>query len=788
MSIVDEPWFSKITRPSRHLGDEVNCVKKDPRSTEVSVALAFPDVYEVGMSHLGLKILYHILNLREWICAERIFSPWIDLEKELRHRSIPPATLESGRPLTSFDIVGFSLQHELSYSNVLNMLDLSGIPLFAGERGDNDPLVIAGGPACFNPEPVAEFFDLIVVGDGEETLLQICKTLREARQKGVKSRKELLSQLRHIKGVYVPSYFRPHYTAEGTIDFIEPFSSDYPFVEKALVPDIDAYPFPECQVVPFTELVHDRMAIEISRGCTRGCRFCQAGMIYRPVRERSPDSILLSTQKAIELTGYEDLSLLSLSSGDYSCIGPLLKTLMDRQASEKISISLPSLRIDSLNPSLIEEIKRVRKTGFTLAPEAGNDRLRKTINKRLTQEDIMETAQQVYDAGWNLIKLYFMVGLPFERKGDVKDIINLSKQIAALAGKRGKRPNLNVSVSTFVPKSHTPFMWVPQIALEEAGERIGLIQGGFKRSRVRVKWNHPEMSWLEGIFSRGDRRLTPAIIEAWRRGARFDAWSEHFQMEIWEQAFRAIGVDPLFYLHRERSLDESLPWDHIRSGVSKDFLTQEWLRAQIPEFTPDCRETCLDCGVCDHKTVSPVIFGDGNFTPAPIEEPAFKPAIPSTTRCRLTFSKLGNARYLSHLELVNVFIRALRRAGVNLVRSKGHHPMPKLSFAAALPVGTESMQETLDLELVGTPDVLSVRQRLNSQLPRGIEVASVEEIPSQSQSPCLKESHFLVRLEGIELKEENLAGFHRSSCFPIVKVNRKGEHKIDAKPLVKALT
>jgi radical SAM family uncharacterized protein/radical SAM-linked protein len=788
MSIVDEPWFSKITRPSRHLGGEVNCVKKDPGSTEVSVALVFPDVYEVGMSHLGLKILYHILNLREWICAERIFSPWVDLEKELRRRSIPPATLESGRPLTSFDIVGFSLQHELSYSNVLNMLDLSGIPLFAGERGDNDPLVIAGGPACFNPEPVAEFFDLIVVGDGEESLLQICKTIRKARHKGIKNKKDLLSQLRNIKGVYIPSYFRPHYTAEGTIDFIEPLSLNYPFVEKALLPDIDAYPFPECQVVPFTELVHDRMAIEISRGCTRGCRFCQAGTIYRPVRERSPDSILLRTQKAIELTGYEDLSLLSLSSGDYSCIGPLLKALMDRQASEKISISLPSLRIDSLNPSLIEEIKRVRKTGFTLAPEAGNDRLRKTINKRLTQEDIMETAQQVYDAGWNLIKLYFMVGLPFERKGDVKDIINLSKQIAALAGKKGKRPNLNVSVSTFVPKSHTPFMWVPQIALEEASERIGLIQEEFKRSRVRVKWNHPEMSWLEGIFSRGDRRLTPAIMEAWRRGARFDAWSEHFQMEIWKQAFRGTGVDPLFYLHRERSLDESLPWDHIRSGVSKDFLAQEWLRAQIPEFTPDCREACLDCGVCDHKTVSPVIFGNENFTPAPSEESAFKPAIATTTRCRLTFSKLGNARYLSHLELVNVFIRALRRAGVNLVRSKGHHPMPKLSFAAALPVGTESMQETLDLELVGTPDVLSVRQRLNNQLPRGIEVASVEEIPSQSQSPCLKESHFLVRLEGIELKEENLVGFHRSRCFPIVKVNRKGEHKIDAKPLVKALT
>lgn len=786
MPILDKPWFSKISRPSRYLGDEVNSIKKEPGSTEVSIALAFPDVYEVGMSHLGLKILYHILNRREWLCAERIFSPWVDLEGELRRRKIPPTTLESGRPLSSFDIVGFSLQHELSYTNVLNLLDLSGIPFLATKRRDNDPLVIAGGPACFNPEPVAEFFDLVVVGDGEEVLLQICKIVRETRQTSIKGKKELLSQLRHIKGVYIPAYFRPHYTPKGVLDCIKPLSLDYQFVAKAVLPDIDAHPFPERQVVPFTELIHDRMAIEITRGCTRGCRFCQAGMIYRPVRERSPESILVNAKKAIELTGHEDLSLLSLSTGDYSCIEPLLKALMDRQASEKISISLPSLRMDSLHSSLIEQIKRVRKTGFTLAPEAGNDRLRKIINKRLTQEDIMGTARMVYGAGWNLIKLYFMVGLPFEQDEDLEDIIRLSKQITALAGKGGKRPNLNVSVSTFVPKSHTPFMWLPQIELKEGRRRIGLIREGLRGSRVRVKWNSPEMSWLEGIFSRGDRRLTRAIIEAWRMGARFDAWTEQFQMRIWEQAFRAAGVNPHSYLHRERALEEPLPWDHVRSGVSKDFLAGEWAKAQIPEFTPDCREKCLDCGVCDHKTVSPVLFRDRDLTPGP-QECVSKPAFALTTRCRLTFSKLGSARHLSHLELVRVFVRGLRRAGVSLVRTKGYHPMPKLSLATALPVGTESMQETLDLELNGTSDLATIKERLNHELPRGIEVTLVEKLSSNNKKPCLKESHFLVTLEGIGLKEEDLDWFHKSSYFPVVKHSRKGDHEIDAKPLVKSM-
>ncbi|MDZ7697430.1 MAG: TIGR03960 family B12-binding radical SAM protein [Deltaproteobacteria bacterium] len=503
MSILTKSWFSSIRRPSRYIGGEINVVKKDLSRIDVSVALLFPDVYEVGMSHLGLKILYHLLNDKRWLAAERAFSPWIDLETEMRERGIPLTTLESNRPLSAFDLVGFSLQHELCYTNILTMLALSGIPFFSQDRSDVFPLIVAGGPACFNPEPVADFFDLMIIGDGEAALLDICREIRRAKKEKRAQKADVLSRLRHISGVYIPSLFHVRHDSDGRIEQIDPERSDYAIVHRAIVPDIDLYPYPERQVVPFTELVHDRLSVEVSRGCTRGCRFCQAGMIYRPVRERSLESVMNQAEGALNRTGYDEVSLLSLSAGDYSAISPLLQQMMDRHATDHIGVSLPSLRVDTLNHAVIEEIRRVRKTGFTLAPEAGNDRLRRVINKGFTEEQILETARIVYDAGWRVIKLYFMIGLPFEEDRDLLDIVRLVKRISGISGKRGRKPNVNVSISTFVPKAHTPFMWCRQIPLMESRRRMDLIRDGLKRTRVKIKWNQPELSWLEGIFARG---------------------------------------------------------------------------------------------------------------------------------------------------------------------------------------------------------------------------------------------------------------------------------------------
>jgi len=784
MPIDDHSLLVKIKRPSRYIGNEVNSIKKDPASVDVSIALAFPDIYEVGMSHQGLKILYKILNGSEWLAAERVFSPWTDLEEEIRNRKMTLVTLESDRPLSDFDIIGFSLQHELSFSNVLTMLELSGIPFFSSERDDSFPLIIAGGPACFNPEPVADLFDAILIGDGEEAALEICKTVRRIKREGLQ-KSELLYALKQIGGVYIPSLFRPHYSSEASISHIEPLDKDYNEVRKSLVPDIDRYPFPEDQIVPFASIVHDRLAIEIARGCTRGCRFCQAGMIYRPVRERRPVSVVESLDRALQKTGFDEVSLLSLSSGDYSCIAPLIKELMDRHSGNKVAVSLPSLRIDSMDPAWLEEIKRVRKTGFTLAPEAGNDRLRKIINKTLTDEDIMGMARDLYGAGWNLIKLYFMVGLPREEEKDILDIVSLAKRVAGLAKGRGRKEILNVSVSTFVPKSHTPFMWAPQISYEESVKRIRIIRDGLRGSRIHVKWNQPELSWLEGIFSRGDRRLTGALIEAWRLGARFDAWAEHFKMDIWKQAFERTGINTEAYINRSRSFDETLPWDHIKSGVSVEYLKREWDRALEEKYTPDCREKCLECGVCDHNDIDPVIHKDFNVPAKEMMPEGYSDA--DVRKYRLTFCKTGQASYLSHLELAGLFIRAFRRACLSMVFSRGYHPMPRISFASALPVGTGSIHETFDIELYGEIPASKLKEDMNIQLPEGIQVSQVEDLSNVMKKESHIESYYHITLDGIELDRVYLDRFKDSTCFPIIKMTKNGEQEVDARPLVKSI-
>lgn len=782
MHISQHPWFSKITRPSRYLGEETHAVAKNPSDVDIFIALAFPDVYEIGMSHVGLKLLYHILNAQPWIAAERVFVPWIDLEHEMKARGIPLSSLESEKPLSEFDIIGFSLQHELCYTNILSLLDLGRIPFLSEQRGSEEPLIIAGGPACFNPEPVAALFDAILIGDGEEAAVAICRTVRDWKQSGAADKIELLEKLATIQGVYIPSFFSVCYGPRGRVTGIKVLHPGYSRIEKSVVPDLNAFPFPSRQVVPLLQPVHDRFTIDIARGCSRGCRFCQAGMIYRPVRERSPQEILRIAQQGLQETGYEDLSLLSLSSGDYSGLLPLVRELMTRVANHHVAISFSSLRADGIISPLMEEIKKVRKTSFTIAPEAGSQRMRDVINKGLSEEQILHAVTQIYQAGWTLIKLYFMIGLPGEQESDIEAIVQLSKKIARLAPSKRGGNVLNVSVATFVPKSHTPFQWLPQLELEQARKKIDYIRNSFHSKRVKVKWNKPEASWLEGMFSRGDRRLADALIDAWKEGARFDSWSERLDLDIWRNAFDRHHLHPEFYLYRQRDEKEILPWEHIQCGVSKEFLLKEWRRAQQGKTTPDCREHCSDCGVCKDLSVSPLLFNEAALTDTSF--PAEGRIKGRMRRFRVHFTKLHRGRYLSHLELVRLFIRALRRAGISMVYSNGYHPMPKVSFATALPVGMESMDEVADLSLYESGTIPQRFESVNQELPSGIKSLSIEEVPITERPPQVKESVFQITVPGCVHKEDILRFLHLPA-YQVTQKRRKGERRIDIRSQVK---
>ncbi len=585
----------RVTKPARYTGHEWNSVVKDWDRAEVKVALAYPDIYEVGMSNLGLMILYDVLNREEGILAERVYAPWIDMEEAMRRAGIPLYSLESRRPLGDFDIIGFSLQYELNYTNVLNMLHLAGLSPLAAERGEADPLIIGGGSCAYNAEPLADFFDLFVIGEGEEVLLELVRRYQQLRS----TKADFLREAAKIEGIYVPSLYHVGYHADGTVAAVEPLVPEARAqVRKRVVETLPSAP--TRLVVPYIRAIHDRAMVEIQRGCTKGCRFCQAGFIYRPLRERPLEEVLHAVEDIVRETGYEEVALVSLSSTDHSQIRPLVRQLTARYQHPPLAISLPSLRIDSFSVELAEMFHGRRKTGLTFAPEAGSQRLRDVINKNVTQEDLLRTTETAYASGWQRIKLYFMVGLPTETLEDVAAIVDLVKEVRAIGRRhRGKRAQVNVSVGTFVPKALTPFQWLPLADEEGLEEKQKLLRRGLKGRGMKLSWQDSRTALLEAALSRGDRRLGRVIHRAWRLGAKFDAWNELFDEGLWWRAFAEAGLDPNFYARRERALDEVFPWDHIDVGVRKAFLVEEYQCSLRGETTMDCRQGCIDCGVSE---------------------------------------------------------------------------------------------------------------------------------------------------------------------------------------------
>ena len=602
--------LSSVQKPARYTGGEFASIIKPADEVEATICLAFPDVYEVGMSYLGFKILYHLLNKQQGVQAERVYAPWIDMEAKMRERHIPLRTLETKKTLKECDIVGFTLQYELSYTNILNMLDLGGVPVLAAERTEEDPLVIVGGPCVYNPEPLADFFDFAIIGEGEEVMAEVMEAYKAWKRAGKPGgRQAFLQEVVKINGIYVPSFYEVEYNENLTVKAVRPVNVNAPaVVYKRVVRDMNSVDFPTSPIVPFGEIVHDRIMLEVFRGCSRGCRFCHAGMVYRPVRERKPEVLKDLARQLVDNTGYNEISLVSLSSADYSCLAPMVHDMIDEFKDDRVSVSLPSLRIDSFCVAIAKEIQAVRKSGLTFAPEAGSQKMRDVINKGVTEEDLMNAVGAAFESGWNSVKLYFMIGLPFENDDDVLAIADLARKVQykyyQVTGKRGCK--VTCSASFFVPKPYTAFQWFAQDDLENIRRKQFLLKDEIKTIKnVTLNYHDSKTGIIEAVFARGDRKVGKALLAAWQKGARFDGWSDCFDYERWLEAFAEAGLDKDFYAARQRAEHEVFPWEHISPGVSRKFLWNEWQKAYAQQLTHDCRRsTCTGCGVCQKLGVN----------------------------------------------------------------------------------------------------------------------------------------------------------------------------------------
>lgn len=603
MNKITDDILCKVEKPSRYVGGELNQVIKNPKDVNIRFAFCFPDVYEVGMSHLGTRILYHTINERKNTYCERVFAPWPDMETLMRKSDIKLFTLETKTPLDQFDMLGFTLQYEMSYTNILNMLDMSGITIRASERGEDEPIIMAGGPCAYNPEPLYDIVDFFEIGEGEEMMDDVLEVYAKHKSNGKVNKKEFLREISHIGGIYVPSLYDVSYNEDGTIREFTPKYEDVPAkVKKRIVNNFDKVSFPDEMIVPYTDIVHDRVVLETARGCTNGCRFCQAGMIYRPVREKTTNTLIEQARKALKATGYDEVSLASLSICDYSNIQNLISSLVLEHEADKVGIALPSIRVDAFSVDLIKEIQKVRKTGLTFAPEAGSQRMRDIINKGVTEERILEAAKSAFESGWSTIKLYFILGLPYETTEDAAGIGELAEKMADVyfgipKDVRNKGLKITVSTSILVPKPFTPFQWAPMARPEIVDERIKAVRGAIKSRSIVYNYHEQETSFMEAVFARGDRRTCDVLIKAFEKGAKFDGWSEYFNMEIWNEAMEECNLDSEFYVYREREYDEILPWDFIDIGVNRKYMERENEKAKKAELTKNCLEGCTGCGI-----------------------------------------------------------------------------------------------------------------------------------------------------------------------------------------------